>query len=92
MGFKKREITAINTHSKKLSSYLNDIIYAYSRWAPEDERGSDGYGTLEGLRAAIRKAGFSDVALRLPSGMYMYIALLVAPLDIAIASYTSKQF
>lgn len=61
MGFKKKEIAAINTHSKKLPSYLN----AYSRWAPEDDRGSEDYGTLEALRAAVRKAGFSDLALGL---------------------------
>ena len=66
LGFEANEIENIKADPTKLinppGSYMDCIIDKWSHWAPSDARGSNDYATLEALRDAVNKAGFSDIA------------------------------
>ena len=69
LGFKAHEIASIRADPSKQmnapASFMDYTIDMWSHWAPSDSRGSTGYSSLEGLKTALDKAGFPDIAQRL---------------------------
>ena len=69
LGFKAHEIASIRADPSKQmnapASFMDYTIDRWSHWAPGDSRGSTGYSSLEGLKTALDKAGFTDIAQRL---------------------------
>ena len=44
------------------TSWLDKMLEEWLQWAPEDERGSTSYATLESLKCALRVSGFNATA------------------------------
>lgn len=67
--FEIGEIANIRANPLKLmnapGSFMDGVIEEWLRWAPNDARGSKSYPTLEALRAAVDKAGYSSIAFSL---------------------------
>ena len=66
LGFRPRELNEIQArpplYATAPKSVLNAMLADWLQWAPEDQRGSKSYATLEGLRDALNKAGLSEAA------------------------------
>ena len=66
LGFKPGELDNIQDRpllsSKAPTSWLSTMLSEWLQWAPVDGRGSTSFATLEGLKAALGKAGLGAAA------------------------------
>lgn len=74
MRFKEAEIARL----KSKSNSLNTMIEDYLSWAPNDDRGSDDYPTLQALKDAVDHAHFENVSKKLIVGRLPKIRLRYA--------------
>ena len=66
LGFTEGELNNIAKDTVLLlrgpQGYLDTLLTQWLEWAPGDERGSKGYATLEGMKAALLQANLGVTA------------------------------